>query len=431
MNQRAPLGYTLIELSLVIALLGVLAIALCRFGSLSSQRIEETDAPGTLGEANQALLGFIAANHRLPCPDTSTVRDGFEHCDGNAVGGLPFVTLGLARGNLGSVRYGVFRSGTSDIRLDVARDRFAPLVATARDTTTNMAVYSSSDFPSLVATLASLMAISDIPSPTSDQKYHHLGSATVAETLLGKVNGIDFCRGLQLSAKTATSTAALNIRDAGGAPLRNVAYALALPGRLDKDGDGERFDASNSTATTNDLAFSAPAQAVSATYDDSVLTVDFGQLFDRLSCATILSPAGHTHFNTLTATVLGHAGFINYKTQLQLAEEMAFVNVTLATSAVVAAQAGVLSAAAAILFATADTMISAGSLSAELALAIADEVLAAAALIEAQIVWKMTVDDWAGAIQTTIDFESLLSEVEVLEDSVRQHAVAADAAGLY
>lgn len=428
MNCRISRGYTLIELTLVIALLGLLAVVLWRFGSLASQRIEETEAPYKLGEANQALLGFIAAHHRLPCPDTDATADGLENCDGAAVGRLPFVTLGVARADLGELRYGVYRSDTPEIRLDVARDRFAPLVATTDDSETSLMIYTTTGFPSVIAGVASLLSVSGIPSPTSDQTYHHFGSTTIRETLLGATNGIDLCRGLQVAGAASTNTAALAIRDTSGTTQRNVAYALALPGLLDRDGDGELFDATNGVAST---AFSAPAQAVDANYDDRVLAVDFGQLFDRLSCATVLSPAGHAHFNALTATALGHAGFINYKTQLQLAEEMAFVNVTLATAAVVAAQAGVLSSAASLMFATADAMVTAGALTGEVAMAVIDVALAAAALIETQIVWQLAVDDWAGAIETTIDFESLLTEIVALEDSVRENAVAADAAGLY
>lgn len=427
MKPCAMRGYTLIELSLAITLLGLVAVLLWRFGGVASQRIAETEAPQILAEASQALAGFVAANHRLPCPDTSAVADGIEDCGGTAVGRLPVVTLGLARGDLRNMRYGVYRSAVAN--LDAAADRFAPLVTTARDDPTLIPLY----LPSIPSDLLDaidilgLLDFSNLPSPSGLELVYHYGSASAAETLLGQVNGIDFCHALRLVGTSATDASALNIRDAGGAVISNVAYALALPGARDADGDGNLFDAGNASTGF----FAAPGQPVSAVYDDVVQSVDFGQLFDRLACAGEFSAADHAHFNAATAAALTHAGFVNYRSQLQLAEEMAFVNLLLATSAVVSAHSGVLAADAAVLFATADSLLSKGALSWEVALAVADVVLAVAAEVAAVVVWFSALDGWRGAIQTVIDFQPLLTDSASLETSVRANAFAADAAGLY
>lgn len=407
MKSGAFRGYTLIELAIAITLLGLIAVLLWRFGSEASQRIAETEAPQQLSDASQALLGFVAANHRLPCPDTSATGDGLEHCGGATVGRLPLVALGLSRSDLRKVRYGVYRSPVAE--LDVAIDRFAPLVTTATDSPTIILLY----VPSLV--------------PGHPDLFYHYGSASAAETLLGQVNGIDFCHALRLAGTSAASNSALNIRNAGGAFVKNVAYALALPGARDADGDGNLFDGSNVIAAN----FSAPGQPVSANYDDVVQAVDFGQLFDRLSCAGDVSAALHAHFNAATAAALTHAGFVNYKSQLQLAEELAFVNTLLATAAVASASASILSATASVSFATADSLLSAGALSAELVLAAADLVIAIAAEAVALAAEASALIGWAGAAQSVLDFQPMLDESDALEASIRANAFAADAAGLY
>ncbi|MBZ0105715.1 MAG: hypothetical protein K8H84_08805 [Sulfuricella denitrificans] len=405
---RSVRGYTLIELATALTLLGLVGVLLWRFGGIASQRIAEIEAPQILTDASQALVGFVAANHRLPCPDTSATGDGLEHCGGAAVGRLPLVTLGLARMDLRNVRYGVYRSAVAN--MDTAADRFFPLVTTARDDPTLILLYAPSIIP-----------------PHPIELVYHYGSATAAETPLGQINGMDFCYKLRLAGTSTANSGALNIRDASGAMIKNVAYALALPGARDADGDGNLFDGSNTTAGY----FSAPGQPVSTNYDDVVQVADFGQLFDRLACAGELSAAGHAHFNAATAAALMHAGFVNYKSQLQLAEEEAFVNTLLATSAVVVAGAGILAATASVSFAMADSLLSAGALSAELVLASVDLGIAIAAEAAAIATEISSVISWTGAIQSVIDFQPMLDESVLLETSVYSNAVAADAAGLY
>lgn len=427
MNRRPMRGYTLIELSVAMTLLGLVAVLLWRFGGVASQRIAETEAPQILAEASQALVGFVAAKHRLPCPDTSTPADGVEDCGGAAVGRLPVVSLGLAHADLLNVRYGVYRSAVAN--MDAATDRFAPLVTTASDVATLIPLYLPS-IPSNILDAIDVLGILDfsgLPSPTPLDFFYHYGSASAAETLLGQVNGVDFCHALRLAGTSAADAGALTIRDAGGTPIRNVAYALALPGSRDADGDGNLFDAGNATAGS----FAAPGQPVSAAYDDVVQAIDFGQLFDRLSCAGAFSAADHAHFNAATAAALAHAGFVNYKSQLQLAEELAFVNFLLATSAVISAHSSLLAATAAVSFATADSLLSAGALSFELVMAATDLVLAIAAEAGAIVVWGFALDGWKGAIQTVIDFQPLLDDSASLEIAIRNNAIAADAAGLY
>lgn len=412
MKIRAVRGYTLIELAITMIVLGLIAVLLWRFGGLASQRIAETESPQQLTAANQALVGFVAANHRLPCPDTSPTGDGLEHCGGATTGRLPLVTLGLARADLRQMRYGVYRSAVAN--LDTAADRFFPLVTVAKDE----------------GTLILLDLLSVLFYVPLDVSYHY-GSASAAETPLGQVNGIDFCHALRTVSSSPADVNAFNIRDAGGLFLKNVAYALALPGARDADGDGNPFDASNVTADS----FAAPAQPVSAIYDDVVQSVDFGQLFDRLSCAGTLAAADHAHFNAASAAALTHAGFVNYKSQLQLAAEIASANNLLAIAAVATATADLGAATAGISFAVAEALLSDGITAGLVAVSIFDETVAASALVLAMYCeldqTYGALAGWTGAIQSVNDFQAMLVESADLEISIRNNAIAADAAGLF
>lgn len=413
-QPRRSQGYTLVELSVAITLLGLLAVLLWRFGSIASQRIAQTEMPGILAETNQALIGFVAANHRLPCPDTSATADGLEHCGGASVGRLPRVTLGLAHADLKDVRYGVFRSAEASLD-GPAVDRFFPLVTTATDATMS------------VLGVPILLDILSAPFYVPFDTVYHYGSASAVITPLGQINGIDFCHAVRLLGTRAANANALHVRDAGATFNSNVAYALALPGARDADGDGNPFDGSNVTAGS----FSAPGQVVSANYDDVVQAVGFGQLFDRLSCAGVLSAADHAHFNAATAAALAHADFVNYKSQLQLAAEIASANHLLAAAAILTATADAEAATAGISFAIAEALLTSGITAAVVAVAIFDETVALAAVAAAVAGEIIAFLDWQGAIEAVNDFQPMLEESAALEISVRNNAIAADAAGLY
>ncbi len=403
MKIRTMRGYTLVELSIAVAVLGLILVLLWRFGSVAYQRIAQTEAPQILTEANEALVGFVMANHRMPCPDTA--GDGLEHCGGAVIGRLPIVALGLARADMQNIRYGVYRNtvntlvnGTATpvlVNVDNASDRFTPLVTTA---------YSAKD-PN---------------TPYQD------GSVTAAETLLGQVNSIDFCHALRLAGTNPANTSSLNIVDAGNASIKNVAYALALPGAHDADGDGNLFDGANTGA----LTFAAPAQPVSANYDDVVQAIDFGQLFDRMSCAGTLSAADHAHFNAATAAAIMYAEFINYNSQLEITVDLAVANELIAGAAVAQSVGDGLLATANITLSAADSLADPAK-TFEVAQSIADEVLALASIAAAAAGDVIAKQVEQGAKDTVTAFAPLLDEASLLAQSILFDAKAADAAGLY
>jgi prepilin-type N-terminal cleavage/methylation domain-containing protein len=389
MSVRRSRGYTLIELAIGLVILGLVLVLIWRFGSTASQRYVEINSPPILETADQALTGFVAAQHRLPCPDTA--GDGLEHCGGAVVGRLPVVTLRLARADLANVRYGVFRAASAtapaDADLAVAKDRFYPLL-------------SSPAGPALAA-----------------------GTGTP----LGVSNGIDFCDALLVAGGRAPTTTALSIRNDGGALIKNVAYALALPGGRDADGDGNPFDGANTIAD----AFAASTQPISATYDDMVLAVDFGQLFDRIACSGTLAAASHAHPNANFAEAIVYRAGLDYKVQLQLADDMADAMVASSAAAVATAAGGAATAAANVLIAAAEATLSKGTASALIGFAAAAVAVSAAAITTASVRAALATEAKALADQKIVEFAVILADELTLSTSIYNNAVAADAAGLY
>lgn len=389
MKRQTSRGYTLIELALAMVVLGLVMVVLWRFGVTANQRMVEIEAPPALAAADQALLGFAAVHSRLPCPDTT--GDGQEDCAGNPVGRLPVVTLGLVRADLAQMRYGVFRAAQTDPTLDAdlaanpAKDRFAPLIATGH--------------PVVVLT----------------------------PSLRGNINGIDFCTALRSGAALPANSARLHIEDATGAMIKNVAYALALPGALDADNDGSAFDAPHASAT----GFASPARPIGTAYDDRVLAVDFSQMFTRMSCAGVLAAASHAHANAASAAAILDSAFQDYNVQLHLADEMAQAKVSSAIAGTFSAAAGVPKAGAIIALAIANSLLTAGAATPTIAVAATAVAFNAAAVVSAGIALGLANDAKAVSAQRIVDFAPLLSDSQVLSASIFTHALAADAAGIY
>ena len=390
MKRHTSRGYTLIELALAMAVLGLVLVVVWRFGVTANQRMVEIEAPPALAAVDQALVGFAAVHSRLPCPDTT--GDGREDCAGAPVGKLPVVTLGLVRSDLVNVRYGVFRAAQTDPRLDAdlaaspAKDRFAPLIATG--------------YPVVVLT----------PSP-----------------LLNNINGIDFCTALRSGGALPTNNARLHIEDGTGAMIKNVAYALALPGAMDADNDGSGFDAPNASAT----GFASAARPIGAAYDDSVLAVDFSQLFTRMSCAGVLAAASHAHANAASSAAILYSAFKDYDVQLRLADEMAQAKVSSALAGTLSASAGVAKAGATIALAIANSLLTAGAATPTIAVAATAIAFNAAAVVSAGIALGLATSAKVVSAQRVQDFAPMLSGAQTLSASIFTHALAADAAGIY
>ncbi|MDD5333141.1 MAG: hypothetical protein PHS32_05285 [Rhodoferax sp.] len=201
-----------------------------------------------LSDADRFLVGFAAAHHRLPCPDTD--RDGWEDCAANAQKGwLPYRTIGLegagTQAGAGELRYLVQRQA---VDLAVAGDAWQPIKF--KDNT---------DLYSARRTFTS----------ATGELIHNIGSP-------------DLCHQLTQGAKVALQAGHAQVN---ASPSRPVAYALAHPGSRDADGSGSLHDGANAAA---DNAFDAPERpALFASYDDRVTTRSYAQMEDALGCAQL------------------------------------------------------------------------------------------------------------------------------------------------
>lgn len=220
-------GFSLVEMSVVLFVGGVMFLTVPMVvQSLTTLTTSET-SQGSLETVEQAILGFVLTQGRLPCPDSA--RNGIENCDAD-VGEVPFRTLGLTAPPYNPqgfrLRYGVFNELKTILPTD-----FEPLLPPPS--------YSSID------------------------------------------NGLDFCMRLVDARQwfDAVNDSALRVQaldDAGSAI--NVAFVLVDPG---PDGD---FHSDNTGP-----AFASPGRELSPDYDNRVRAMGFGQLAALLSCPALIA----------------------------------------------------------------------------------------------------------------------------------------------
>ncbi|HXA35220.1 MAG TPA: type II secretion system protein [Steroidobacteraceae bacterium] len=112
--RKHTLGFTLVEVAISMVILGLVLAGLVVALSQQLQQSYLLNTRTALNQANEALLAFVVANARLPCPAV-VGSNGLESTNGvgqctAAAGFLPAVTLGLP--NLD--RYGLLEDGWAD-----------------------------------------------------------------------------------------------------------------------------------------------------------------------------------------------------------------------------------------------------------------------------------------------------------------------------
>ncbi|PTD97616.1 type II secretion system protein [Pseudothauera lacus] len=281
-------GFSLIEMAVVLAIIGTIGLGVWRLLPLIGDAAVNSGAAHTqLERAELALTGFARLHGRLPCPDVN--GDGVEECGTTEqVGWLPVRTLGIVLPD--RLRYGVSRqtAGAGDLAAAVARHT---------------------------------------------PRWPDGTTGTI-------VNGLDFCAGLRSAAREPGAAA---ISFSSGAPL---AFAVAHPGSLDADNDGNLFDGDNRSAST----FTDPTLAHSPIYDDHTRGLGFTTLAARLGCVEKLAAAhaahrtawaDHDHYQVALAYETFRAFGVEVRS---MNREMAIADVTVASIDLVMATATSLTA---------------------------------------------------------------------------------------
>ena len=250
-------GIGLLEVALVTVVVGgafVAGVAALR----SHQQSSATTAAMTgLTQADRYIAGFVAANNRLPCPDSS--HEGYETCDGNVQKGwLPYRTLGL-EGSMAAAGVGL-------IAYEVQRT-----VGTGVD-------------------LAAVASTNNSFEPVAFDNTDYVGR----RALNNAGTTADFCQNLR-TAKAATVIASqprVGTIGSGGYP---VAYALAYPGRNITNSSGNIFDGLNAggmggVAVAGINAMELPQRgSLLGSYEDRVVARTYDGLGIALGCDRLLA----------------------------------------------------------------------------------------------------------------------------------------------
>lgn len=245
MMRRAARGWSVIEMTVVLAVIGLLAWS--GLSTLETGMAERDRAQAQqLGEAwRDRLRAYALNNRRLPCPDLTGQGwegDAAGACGTALTGWLPYRTLGLDLPADGlRAAYAVFRVPNAtdplqDADLAVRRERTGDLAGTL----------AYQDVFDLVRALNNAVG---------------LAAAAPAGVLVAQPH---------LTGDGARGGAA----DCATRPRDNVAFRLVVPLK-DRNGNGSRFDG---THTRDALCTQAPGAPMRFDMDDVVVAEGFASL---------------------------------------------------------------------------------------------------------------------------------------------------------
>ncbi|MDR0440091.1 MAG: hypothetical protein LBI59_03800 [Candidatus Accumulibacter sp.] len=418
-------GFSLLELSVIILILGLLTTLSWRFIAARIQQTETVAARSLLERADWALTGFVLSNHRLPCPATD--GNGVEACaSAGEVGKLPYKTLGMADARAGTIRYGALRRDEELADPEAAADDpVPPLSRIANLTTQSDRFYPLVGWIDTFTSPTPALPVLTTDMPLSSRVFTPVGASNV---VLGNLNGIDFCQTLRVAEDPAPVDAIGHVHTTAGGVPRQVAYALALPGAQDASGDNVPFDGSQ----TLPLAFDPPQGGQTHLYDDRIRAVSPGVLWNRLGCGEAVAAIGHAQPNAATAAAMLYLGLYDYEQVLEQALELANANVTIAVSGVVGAVGSIMDAVSAGLHAAGDSAKTAGGL-ATTSIGAAVLMAAAAATVTTMAALSLTT---AVEVRNMTDqryqfLKELRASAKGFAEGIGANVPTADAKGLY
>lgn len=436
--KKRMMGFTLVELSLVLLALGLILPGAIIFWKMAERQRVTMAQTDVQQQSYDALLGFLHANYRLPCPAGDA--NGIEDCtDARQVGFMPWRTLALPRPEAGGLRYGVHRapSGVNadawlDQDLAVRRDRMNPLrVPVPNPKPQNSNTAPNPHLPPVPSTSAVLLGMTQ---SGSDSVLFNVDckSSSVPACPLGvenAVNLLDICLALNNASASKSAVAGMLALEDDDTKQYPAAFVIAAPGMLDADGKGSVFDGLNATASNTSPIFQAPSYAVTEEYDDLVLAASHTELFSKLHCGAALSAIAHGHFNVGTGALVLERAMYDYRDQLYISVVLAEADVLSAAAGTVSAVAGTLDAAKELVSATADTTMSVGARSFQIGLSIAG--IALAVVSDVMAVYAVTD---AGLSLTEAqdvhrDFATRTTAMTDLSRSINDNALTADAIG--
>ena len=417
-----PSGFSLIELTVVLVILGVMGILLVRWIGMDAADRSHATQRDLLQRSDDALIAFAAIQARLPCPDAD--GDGREDCAGAlAVGALPYVTLGLPDRRASGIRYSVLRRTGGVLTVpdfDGATWDMAP----------------DADLAALQDRAMTLQVISNSPNiePAHQIRLwntcNHLpaGSPTCDDLPQLRTNGLDMCDALRSASLLPTSAGFVHTlrEDGSGEIAGNVAYALAIPDTLNP--------APLHTGTS--LAFHSPRRPAGGAdhYQDKVHAVGLDQLWTRLRCGESYGPAIYAHANVAVAARLTTPAMHNYVEQLEIMLDLARANDDSADAGLVSAAAQITSATAGVLDTIGETFETYGAWNWRVAVATAGIGTAVGGMIAAAVMkgfattYKNRADNLLTEFKSTRDFPGMS---QTLETAIQAEAQRADMLGIY
>jgi prepilin-type N-terminal cleavage/methylation domain-containing protein len=412
-------GFSLLELTVALVILGIIGALLVRWIQLQSSEHQQVVQRELLQRADDAVMGFAAIQSRLPCPDTDA--DGREDCGGGqAVGQLPYASIGLPDRRAAAIRYGVLRrNGTFTIPEwdDKTSEKTvdADLAQAADRAQTLQVIANSKDIQA-----AAMVRFND--------NCAHLPAtgATCEDLPQLRDNGLDFCEAIRDASLLPASANFLHTRheDAPGLMAGNVAYALAMTDRLSP--------APEHTGTS--LAFHSPRQPTSADYHDKVRAIGLEQLWTRLRCGESYGAALYAHANVAAAARLTTPAMHDYQEQLAIMLDLAEANVKSADAGLVTAAGQITSATAGIFDTIAETIGTLGAWNWRVAVATGGLASAVGGMIAAGVM-KGLSDTYATSSKELLEEFSKTQNYPGLagglEEAITVDARRADMLGLY